>query len=72
MSHAVTRPKLEVYTDKFYSAGNKTGSHEKKSDSTFGKILEKTGELTKNQKLAEKGLEKREAAGYGEGRSDNY
>jgi len=43
----------------------------KKSDSTMGKLMEKAGSMTKNEKLMEKGAEKREAAGYGQGSSDN-
>lgn len=36
-----------------------------KSDSTMGKLMEKAGGMMNNEKLAEKGREKREGAGYG-------
>lgn len=64
--------------------GNKS-SHSgegKSGDSTMGKLMEKAGGMFHNPKMAEKGAEKREAAGadvtdtYGSGttgsRSDNY
>lgn len=33
----------------------------------MGKLMEKAGSMTNNERLMEKGQEKREAAGYGQG-----
>lgn len=44
-----------------YGSSGKTGSGGK--DSTFGKILEKAGDVLKNDKLEQKGRDKREGAG---------
>ncbi|GAB7340102.1 hypothetical protein MBLNU457_6590t1 [Dothideomycetes sp. NU457] len=60
--------------------GNKSsnsGSHEKGGDSTMGKLMEKAGSMMKNPKMEQKGLEKREQAGYDDNtssfdRNDNY
>lgn len=46
-----------------YGSSGKTGSGGK--DSTFGKILEKAGDVLNNEKLEQKGREKREGAGHG-------
>lgn len=35
-------------------------------DSTMGKIMEKAGNMMKNDNIAEKGRAKRDAAGYGD------
>jgi hypothetical protein len=50
-----------------------------KNDSTVGKIMEKAGGLLNNQKIADKGHQKREQAGlndntgaYGSGNADSY
>ena len=40
-------------------------------DSTFGKVMEKAGNMMGNEKMAEKGLEKREAKGFSQDGS-NY
>ena len=40
-------------------------------DSKAGKFMEKVGGMMGNEKMEQKGLEKREQAGYGAG-SDNY
>lgn len=47
-----------------YGSSGKTGSSGKQ-DSTFGKILEKAGDVLNNEKLEQKGREKREGAGNG-------
>jgi hypothetical protein len=49
--------------------GNKTSSGGK-DDSTAGKLMEKAGNMLHSKGLAEKGLEKREQAGYDGG--NNY
>lgn len=41
------------------------------SDSTMGKLMEKAGGMFKNEGMAEKGREKREAKGFDE-TGDNY
>lgn len=46
------------------SAGNKTGDFSSSNDSTTGKLMEKAGGVLKKDGLAEKGQEKRAAAGY--------
>jgi len=37
----------------------------------MGKLMEKAGSMMKNEKMVEKGEQKREQAGYGQGES-NY
>jgi uncharacterized protein YjbJ (UPF0337 family) len=41
------------------------------NDSKFGKLMEKAGNMMGNENLAAKGLEKREAKGYGQESSDD-
>jgi len=41
-------------------------------DSKAGKFMEKMGGMMGNQKMEQKGMEKREQAGYGEGQSSDY
>lgn len=49
-----------------YGSSGKTGSKTSGGkDSTFGKILEKAGDVLNNEKLEQKGREKREGAGQG-------
>ena len=57
----------------YHSFGNKTsdsyedGDNKKPKDSTMGKLMEKAGGLMKNEKMVEKGREKRDEAS-----GDNY
>ena len=54
------------------SSGSHGGNHGgKPKDSTMGKLMEKAGGMLKNEKMVEKGEQKREQAGYGQGGS-NY
>lgn len=46
--------------------GSSSSGSDGKKDSTFGKLLEKAGEVLNEDRLKEKGQDKREAAGYGE------
>ncbi|KAF1997083.1 hypothetical protein P154DRAFT_537408 [Amniculicola lignicola CBS 123094] len=46
--------------------GNKTGSFGESKDSTMGKVMEKIGTVTHNEKMVEKGRAKREAQGLGQ------
>lgn len=67
-----------------YGSGNNTSSgygddsydsSNKKNDSTMGKLMEKAGGMLKNEKIQEKGTEKRAAAGsdeYSSGTTDGY
>jgi len=41
-------------------------------DSKAGKFMEKMGGMMGNQKMEQKGMEKREQAGSGEGQSSDY
>lgn len=53
--------------DEYGSSGKTSGG----KDSTFGKILEKAGDVLNNDKLEQKGREKRDNAG-GLGSSNDY
>ncbi len=41
-------------------------------DSKAGKFMEKMGGMMGNQKMEQKGMEKRDQAGHGEGQSSDY
>lgn len=51
---------------------DKRGREGKKGDSTLGKLVEKTGSAVGSEKLVEKGREKREQKGVGEGKDEEY
>jgi len=52
--------------------GNKSSSHEKGGDSTMGKLMEKAGSMMKNPKMEQKGMEKREQAGFDDDNTGSY